>query len=77
MDLGDEDLGEISGEFGDSVSMTGRAVDTLNTSDLPSPPLPPIEVAPMTLRERLYFLNGSHMKAQIWKNFLWMWRNVG
>lgn len=78
LDLGDEDLGEISGEFGDSISMTGRAIDTLNSaSDLPTPPLPPVDVAPMTLRERICFLNGSHMKAQIWKNFLWMWRNVG
>lgn len=58
--------------------MTARVVDTLGTaSDLPMPPLPPVDVAPMTLRERLSILNASHMKAQVWKNFLWMWRNVG
>jgi len=22
-------------------------------------------------------INPMHMKALIWKNFLWMWRNVG
>lgn len=77
MDISEEEIGEISGEFGDSsISMSSRAIDTIS-SDLPAPPLPPEEEPPQTVLERLSFLAPHHMKALIWKNFLWMWRNVG
>lgn len=56
--------------------MAARAIDPI-TSEIPAPPLPPEEEPPQTCMERLKFLQKHHMKALIWKNFLWMWRNVG
>ena len=35
--------------------------------------LPPEDPAPY----KFQMLNPKHMQALIWKNFLWMWRNVG
>lgn len=42
------------------------------------PPLPP-EETPLESNcwDRAKLLQTHHMKALIWKNFLWMWRNVG
>ncbi|XP_076175367.1 ABC transporter G family member 23 [Ptiloglossa arizonensis] len=63
---------EMSGEFGDNVSVSSRrrsvAVDDGNV-----PELPPEEKGSHDFQ----MLNAQHMKALIWKNFLWMWRNVG
>ncbi|XP_050483054.1 ABC transporter G family member 23 [Bombus huntii] len=63
---------EMSGEFGDNVSVSSRrksiVIDHLNVSDLP-----PEDECHGTSR----MVNPMHMKALIWKNFLWMWRNVG
>lgn len=38
------------------------------------PGLPPEEEGDSS---KYTMLNLMHMKALIWKNFLWMWRNVG
>lgn len=38
--------------------------------------LPPDDDIKLTLKDRLRLFSGNHMKALIWKNFLWMWRNV-
>ncbi|XP_053976396.1 ABC transporter G family member 23-like [Hylaeus volcanicus] len=63
---------EMSGEFGDNVSVSSRtrrvAVDDENV-----PELPPEEKG----SNNFQMINPQHMKALIWKNFLWMWRNVG
>lgn len=37
------------------------------------PELPPEEEG----SSKFSMLDPMHMKALIWKNFLWMWRNVG
>lgn len=75
LDLSEEDIGEISGEFGDNISMTLRGIETI-TTDVPAPPLPPEEEPPEET-DVVCFVKPHHMKALIWKNFLWMWRNVG
>ncbi|CAK9808492.1 ABC transporter G family member 23 [Anthophora quadrimaculata] len=63
---------EMSGEFGDNVSLSSRrksvVIDEENVPELP----PEEEGYPKTK-----ILNSMHMKALVWKNFLWMWRNVG
>ena len=76
MDISDEEHGEISGEFGDNISMSSRGRDAI-TPEPPAPPLPPEEELPESCTENLKFLKSNHMKALIWKNFVWMWRNVG
>ncbi|KAG4069757.1 hypothetical protein HA402_003198 [Bradysia odoriphaga] len=77
IDISDEDHGEISGEFGDSTSMSTRVKDVITASEAPHPPLPPEEEPPATLIDYLSIFKPHHLKALIWKNFLWMWRNVG
>lgn len=46
-------------------------------NDITTPPLPPSEEQPATLIDYVKVFRPHHMKALIWKNFLWMWRNVG
>ncbi|XP_078032938.1 ABC transporter G family member 23 [Augochlora pura] len=64
---------EMSGEFGDNVSVSSRrrsvAVNDGNVPELP----PPEEGS----NSKMKTINSQHMKALVWKNFLWMWRNVG
>lgn len=73
----DDEPGEISGEFGDNTSLGGRAGDApASPGDLAPAPLPELaDVRPRTARERLSIIQAHHVKALIWKNFLWMWRN--
>ncbi|KAL0277533.1 UNVERIFIED_CONTAM: hypothetical protein PYX00_004783 [Menopon gallinae] len=67
-----DDCSEISGEFGDAIQDDKSVIGVVATE-----PLPP-EVEPeTTFCEHMKFLQKNHMKALIWKNFLWMWRNVG
>lgn len=76
----DDEAGEISGEFGDSVSITSRS--TRRVSIAPEPTVEtPIEVPPddildISCKDYLQILKANHMRALIWKNFLWMWRNI-
>lgn len=46
-------------------------------NDITTPPLPPSEEKPATFIDYIKVVRPHHMKALIWKNFLWMWRNVG
>lgn len=75
MDITEEDPNEISGEFGDHstsiVPLPKHASESLAS------PLPPSEEQPATLIDYVKVFKPHHMKALIWKNFLWMWRNVG
>lgn len=70
----DIDPNEISGEFGDHSS---SIVPLPKVSNELTPPLPPSEEQPRTLIDYVKVFRPHHMKALIWKNFLWMWRNVG
>ena len=66
---------EMSGEFGDNVSVSSRRRSTAVSApdDGHVPELPPEEKGSLDFK----MLDAQHMKALIWKNFLWMWRNVG
>lgn len=76
LDLSEEGTNaEISGEFGDNISMTSRGRDPLATEL--APPLPPEEDVPTNWWYNLHVMNSNHLHALIWKNFLWMMRNVG
>lgn len=77
----DDEVCEISGEFGDNISMSSRGkrvsiapevVEVAAPIELP----PEDEAPPVEFIEYLKFLKGNHMRALIWKNFLWMWRNI-
>lgn len=57
--------------------MSTRVKDVITSSEAPHPPLPPEEEPPATLKDYLSLFKPHHLKALIWKNFLWMWRNVG
>lgn len=75
----DDEVGEISGEFGDNVSMSSRggrvSIAPDNTENAP-PELPPEEEPPRTFWDYFKFMKLAHMRALVWKNFLWMWRNA-
>ncbi|KAI8423035.1 hypothetical protein MSG28_014123 [Choristoneura fumiferana] len=72
----EEDLGEISGEFGDNVSMSSKG-RVVVTPDIASPmeALPPEEKPPTTCFERIKPMQWRHMKSLMWKNFLSLFRN--
>jgi hypothetical protein len=72
----DDDHGEISGEFGDNISMSSRGPDIM-APVVTAPPLPPDEDTSNSCSDYFFILKSHHMKALIWKNFLWMWRNFG
>ncbi|CAH1990007.1 unnamed protein product [Acanthoscelides obtectus] len=77
--LDDELGGEISGEFGDNVSMnsrTGRVSIAPEPSADHPPELPPEEEPELSWKDHLKIVQMHHMHALIWKNFLWMWRNI-
>ncbi|XP_046742307.1 ABC transporter G family member 20 [Diprion similis] len=67
---------EMSGEFGDNVSISSRrrSIAITPTDDEIVPDLPPEEKGS---KSSFKMLDPCHMKALIWKNFLWMWRNFG
>ncbi|KAK2575825.1 hypothetical protein KPH14_007203 [Odynerus spinipes] len=62
---------EMSGEFGDNVSISSQRRSIALDDNVPE--LPPEEKG----SSNFSMLNPKHMKALIWKNFLWMWRNFG
>lgn len=69
----EDDVDEMSGEFGDNVSVSSRRKSVVIVDDGNVSALPPEEEGD----SKYTMLNSMHMKALIWKNFLWMWRNVG
>lgn len=69
----EEDHGEISGEFGE---VTIHQVIPIPKPE--APPLPPEEEEqPRSCTDNFKVIKGHHMKALLWKNFLWMSRNFG
>lgn len=78
LDLSDEQgAAEISGEFGDNISMSSAIRDPISTSAVPAPPLPPEQEIPASFWYNLHVMSWNHLHALTWKNFLWMIRNVG
>ena len=78
LDMSDEqNVAEISGEFGDNISMSSAVRDPISQSTSPAPPLPPEQEIPTSFWYNLHVMSSNHLHALIWKNFLWMMRNVG
>lgn len=75
LEMGDEEHTEISGEFGDNVSMSSRRGSV--KPEVPASPLPPEEEPKISCWDRMSVMKGHRLRALIWKNTLWMWRNVG
>ncbi|XP_050429467.1 ABC transporter G family member 23 [Adelges cooleyi] len=71
---------EMSGEFGDSISpvpLSKRmSICSGHARANAEPELPPEVNIKMSFFERYKIYQSHHMRALIWKNFLWMWRNV-
>lgn len=38
--------------------------------------MPPEEEPEISFKEYLKIVKPHHMRTLIWKNFLWMWRNI-
>lgn len=78
LDLSDEQSNaEISGEFGDNISMSSACHDPITSTATPAPPLPPEQQINTSFWDNLNVISWEHLHALIWKNFLWMWRNAG
>lgn len=77
LDISEEDNCEISGEFGDNISMSSRGRDVITPDPIAPLPLPEDEVPERTLFDKFKFVKWHHMRTLLWKNFLWMMRNVG
>ncbi|XP_030761638.1 ABC transporter G family member 20 [Sitophilus oryzae] len=77
----DDEVGEISGEFGDNISISSRTNRRVSIApeptaeEIPSE-LPPDEDTGFRFRDMLKVVSFSHMRVMMWKNFLWMWRNI-
>ncbi|XP_045540017.1 ABC transporter G family member 20 [Papilio machaon] len=78
IDLEEAEIGEISGEFGDNVSMSSKS-RVVVTPELIAPveALPPEEKPPIGCLERIKPMKWHHMRALLWKNFLSLFRNWG
>ncbi|XP_028028239.1 ABC transporter G family member 23 [Bombyx mandarina] len=78
IDLEEAEVGEISGEFGDNVSMSSKG-RVVVAPDLPIPveAIPPEEKPKRTKMEMIMPMKWHHMKALIWKNFWSLFRNFG
>ncbi|KPJ03812.1 ABC transporter G family member 20 [Papilio xuthus] len=78
IDLEEAEIGEISGEFGDNVSMSSKS-RVVVTPELIAPveALPPEEKPPTGCLERIKPMKWHHMRALLWKNFLSLFRNWG
>ncbi|XP_068625706.1 ABC transporter G family member 20 [Battus philenor] len=77
IDLEEAEIGEISGEFGDNVSMSSKSRVVVATDIIaPVEALPP-EEPPTGCIERIKPMKLHHMRALIWKNFLTLFRNFG
>ncbi|CAG9761014.1 unnamed protein product [Ceutorhynchus assimilis] len=77
----DDEVGEISGEFGDNISMSSRTARRVSIAPDASVETIPLELPPedepeVKFTDYLKIMKWSHMHALIWKNFLWMWRNI-
>nr|XP_026498762.1 ABC transporter G family member 23 isoform X3 [Vanessa tameamea] len=77
IDIEDSEIGEISGEFGDNVSMSskGRGIVTEKVTAVEA--LPPEEKPTSRYLERIKPMKMHHMEALIWKNFWSLFRNYG
>ncbi|XP_024080654.1 ABC transporter G family member 23 isoform X1 [Cimex lectularius] len=66
---------EISGEFGDNMSLANVNVPVIHP--IVVDPIPPDDDVAFSWKDVLSLYKSHHMKALVWKNLLWVWRNVG
>ncbi|XP_034837431.1 ABC transporter G family member 20 [Maniola hyperantus] len=76
VDTEDPEIGEISGEFGDNVSMSSKGRGIIAEPAVVEA-LPPEEKPPRGLLERIKPMKMHHMQALVWKNFWSLFRNFG
>ncbi|CAH0721255.1 unnamed protein product, partial [Brenthis ino] len=72
----EDEIGEISGEFGDNVSMSSKGRGIVVESNLVEA-LPPEDKSPSGLLQRIKPMQLHHMQALVWKNFWSLFRNFG
>lgn len=77
LDISEDDHCEISGEFGDNISMSSRGRDAITPDAIAPLPVPKEEVPERTMFDNFKVVKLHHMKTLLWKNFLWMMRNFG
>lgn len=77
LDISEDDHCEISGEFGDNISMSSRGRDVITPDPIAPIPLPAEETPEVSWHEKFKFAKLHHMRTLIWKNFIWMMRNPG
>lgn len=77
LDISEDDHCEISGEFGDNISMSSRGRDVITPDPIAPLPLPAEETPEVSIFDKLKFAKMHHMRTLVWKNFIWMMRNVG
>lgn len=65
---------EISGEYGDNISLSSKDAHPAASAELSD--IPPDKGEKWGMTDYLLCLSQHRMKAAIWKDFLWMWRNV-
>lgn len=73
----EDEIGEISGEFGDNVSMSSKGRSVIADLTVPVQALPPEEEHAGPYLDRIKPMRWHHMKALIWKNFWSLFRNFG
>ncbi|CAH2256272.1 jg22624 [Pararge aegeria aegeria] len=76
VDTEDPEVGEISGEFGDNVSMSSKGRGVVAEPTVVEA-LPPEEKHPRGILERIQPMKMHHMQALVWKNFWSLFRNFG
>lgn len=77
LDISEDDHCEISGEFGDNISMSSRGRDVITPDPIAPLPLPAEEMPEVSAFDKFKFAKMHHLRTLMWKNFLWMMRNVG
>ncbi|KAM3959841.1 LOW QUALITY PROTEIN: ABC transporter oskyddad [Aphomia sociella] len=77
VDLEEAEIGEISGEFGDNVSMSSRGRVVVTPELVAAAAFTPDEEPSLNRLERIKPMKWHHMKALIWKNMLSLVRNFG
>ncbi|XP_032523469.1 ABC transporter G family member 20 [Danaus plexippus] len=76
-DIEEAEIGEISGEFGDNVSMSSKGRTIVTETHATIEALPPEEKQNRAFIERIKPMKLHHMEALIWKNFWSLFRNYG
>ncbi|XP_028158018.1 ABC transporter G family member 20 isoform X6 [Ostrinia furnacalis] len=75
-DAEEPEIGEISGEFGDNVSIHSKGV-AVAPEFVPPVDMPANAVPSQTIFDKIKPVKAHHMKALVWKNAMSLLRNFG